>query len=28
LSLEKIKENTSYGDFIVRRWVSFSRLVG
>lgn len=28
LSLEKIKGNTSYGDFIVKRWVSFSRLVG
>jgi hypothetical protein len=28
LSLEKINENTSYSDFIVKRWASFSRLVG
>ncbi len=27
LSLEKIKENTSYGNFIVNNWPRFSRLV-
>lgn len=27
LSIDKIKENTSYGDFIVKRWSLFNRLV-
>ena len=27
ISLEKIKENTSYGNFIVNNWQRFSRLV-
>jgi hypothetical protein len=28
VTLEQIKQNTSYGDFLVRQWGRFSRLVG